>query len=222
MRILYVEDDMWMAKTVEAMLKQANFEFDTADCGKEAIDRAVRAAASPTQRYDLILLDIMLPDIDGYEVINRIRGAGIDTPFLVQTALLERGDNGASLGVTEYLVKPFNKSELIQGINTVVNRANQVSAMSLHLEAKGPGPRREAGEEKRKHRRFVSLKSAEIVGPVKSKCVVLNLSYGGATLCLLDPDQDIPAKFILDLQTGPVVDCEVRWRLGDKIGIEFI
>ena len=121
MKLLYVEDDPTMAKAVGMLLNQSGYQFDEAETGAEAIALASQNA------YALILLDLMLPDIDGYEVIHRLRKSGVDTPFLVQTGLLDRDNKaeGASLGVTEYLIKPFNKNELVSGIENVLEKGRQ-------------------------------------------------------------------------------------------------
>ena len=217
MKLLYVEDDPTMAKTVGMLLNQSGYEFDEAASGADAISLASSNA------YSLILLDLMLPDIDGYEVIGRLRKTGINTPFLVQTGLLDRGDGSdkASLGVTEYLIKPFNKAELVSGIESVLERARQP-------EPPAPGPVEPEAptlggsqDERRRHRRFVSMKKAQVVSPDVIDCVILNMSHGGAALQVPYTEKRIPSRFRLNIGIGHDVDCEIRWRLGDKVGVTF-
>lgn len=217
-RLLYVEDETSTAKIVGAQLKQAGYRFDTATCGHDAISLAA------TNEYDLILLDIMLPDLDGYEVIHRIRRLGIDTPFLIQTGLVDRGmneDEGMSLGASEYLIKPFNKNELINGIDKVVGRSRQVSDAWLKSIADPALPQRPPATERRKHRRFASMKTAHIVSPQIFEIVLMNMGYGGAAIRLPHPVKGLPNKFTLEIHTGPQLECEVCWRLGDKVGVKF-
>lgn len=219
MRILYVEDEIWMAKTIEVMLRQAGYAFDTAHCGQEAIDLAEKSA------YDLILLDIMLPDFDGYEVIERLRAKNIETPFLVQTGLVdkEQEDAGASLGVTDYLIKPFNKNDLIKGIEAVIARTKPDNPVAVALEAGRASLDNADVAESREHRRFNTLKTGRIVWPSPCSCVVLNMCYGGAAIRLPYPEKELPAKFAMVMDSkDSEVKCEVAWRHGDKVGIKFL
>jgi len=215
MRLLYVEDEISMARTIEILLRQEGYDFDTAHCGQDAIDLA------KTNRYDLILLDIMLPDFDGYEVIDRLHRSGIDTPFLVQTGLIDRGDpaEAASLGVTEYLIKPFNKSELIDGIESAVARAakKRMTDNPKHSGAQATG----RGDDRREHRRFVTLKSARVLRPSVFDCVILNMSYGGAAIKLPTESQGLPPEFDIEISGMTVPKCRLCWRVGDKAGIKF-
>lgn len=217
MWLLFVEDESSTAKIVGALLKQAGYRFDAAPCGQDAISLAA------SNKYDLILLDIMLPDLDGYEVVERIRSIGIDTPFLIQTGLVDHGDGdrGVSLGASEYLIKPFNRSELIDGIEKVVGRSRQVSHAEQKLLSNPAQPRRPPATERRKHRRFTSMKSAYIFRPQTFECVLMNMGYGGAAIRLPHPVRGLPNKFTLDIRTGPQLECEVCWRLGDKVGFKF-
>lgn len=223
-RILYVEDDVWMAKTVELMLQKAGYEFDTADCGARAIELATGAGSVWTNKYDLILLDIMLPDVDGYEVIEQIRDAHVKTPFLIQTGLLDRSQiesNGVSLGVTEYIIKPFNNAELIEKIERVVANPK----LDDPSESPAQPTTRPHGKFKtteRRHRRFPTLKSAKISGDPDVDCVVLNMSHGGAAIRLPSEDIELPATFALALKSAAKRQCQLCWQLGNKAGVKFI
>jgi CheY-like chemotaxis protein len=92
----------WVAEAAELMLAAEGHSGETAANGEEALRLAVE------KDYDLILLDIMLPDTDGFEVINRLREARTAIPILCQTGLVDQKDLSASLGVPDCLAKPFN------------------------------------------------------------------------------------------------------------------
>lgn len=118
MRILYVEDDDNLAFAVEQMLRQDGHLCDRVRSGAGAVK------LGQANGYDVILLDVMLPDIDGYEVIRLLQGAGIDTPVLIQSGLVERDKamDGLGFGVDDYLIKPFNRNELISGVRKAATR----------------------------------------------------------------------------------------------------
>ncbi len=222
MRVLYVEDDHAMARTVELMLKQAGHECETTDSGNQAIDMA-RA-----QDYDLILLDIMLPDVDGYEVIQQVRDSGITTPFLIQSGLVDRDrlPDGVSFGANHFLVKPFSKGELVKKIDETIKDAKATAvpespAFKPPAEAPAEPELEDTPAERRVHRRFRTLKSARIVCDDPVDCVIVNLSYSGAAIKVLQ-DKELPRQFILTLNSGPVRRCRLCWRHGDKIGVKFI
>ena len=222
MRVLYVEDDHAMARTVELMLKQAGHDCETTDSGHQAIDLA------RSQDYDVILLDIMLPDIDGYEVIQQVRESGVGTPFLIQSGLVDRDrlPDGVSFGANHFLVKPFSKGELVQKIDEAVKEArSQAAPESPAYQPPAEAPEAPEPEdtpsERRVHRRFRTLKSARIVCDDPVDCVIVNLSYSGAAIKMLQ-DKELPRQFILTLNSGPVRRCRLCWRHGNKIGVKFI
>jgi DNA-binding response OmpR family regulator len=219
MKVLCVEDNPAEARTVAAMLHGAGHVCETTDLGEEAVDLAAE------EGYDLIVLDIMLPDIDGYETMRRLRAAGVDTPVLIQSGLVDRdkAGDGPGFGFDEFLVKPFTKGELIERAQATVSGARPGRALapidlaeSLDL----PGKR---VAERRRHSRFNTTKAARLVnGGWRLRCVVLNLSQGGAAIWLPKPELDCPAAFELQLRSGPAYDCRVCWRLGDKLGVRFV
>jgi DNA-binding response OmpR family regulator len=223
MKVLCVEDNPAEARTVAAMLHGAGHVCDTTDLGEEAVDLAAR------QAYDLIVLDIMLPDIDGYETMRRLREAGVDTPVLIQSGLVDRdkaGDgpgDGPAFGFDEFLVKPFTKGELIERVDATVSGARPgraLAAIDLAESLDQPGPRI---AERRRHSRFNTTKAACLVhGSWQVRCVILNLSQAGAAIWLPNPELDCPAAFELQLRSGPAYDCRVCWRLGDKLGVRFV
>ena len=119
MRVLLVEDDASTAKSVELMLKSENFVVDQTDLGEEGLE------IGKLYDYDIILLDLMLPDIDGYEVLRRLRAARVDTPILILSGLggLDNKLKGLGFGADDYLTKPFDKRELIARIQAIVRRS---------------------------------------------------------------------------------------------------
>jgi two-component system cell cycle response regulator CtrA len=119
MRILLVEDDSPTAKSIELMLKSESFVVDCTDLGEDGLE------IGKLYDYDLIILDLMLPDIDGYEVLRRLRSARITTPVLILSGLNEPDNKvkGLGFGADDYLTKPFDKSELVARIHAIIRRS---------------------------------------------------------------------------------------------------
>ncbi len=119
MRVLLVEDDSSMAKSIELMLKSEGYVTDTTDLGEDGLD------LGKIYDYDIIILDLMLPDMDGYEVLKRFRAAKVDTPILILSGLdeLDNKLKGLGFGADDYLTKPFDKRELIARIQAIVRRS---------------------------------------------------------------------------------------------------
>lgn len=218
MRLLYVEDEIWMARTIEKLLHQMGYDFDTADCGEVAVELAT------TNAYDLILLDIMLPDIDGYEVMERLREQGVETPVLIQTGLIDpdKKAQGASLGVADYLIKPFNKNQLVKAIETAIARSRQDSNQDAAIEGLSPDDDTPLPNENRQHRRFKIIKMARVVSHDVFKCVVMNMSYGGAAIRLPSSGYILPEQFKMVFKANEQRDCELCWHHGDKAGVKFV
>ena len=119
MRVLLVEDDSAVSKSIELMLRSEGFVCDTTDLGEDGLE------IGKIYDYDIIILDLMLPDIDGYEVLRRLRAARVKTPILILSGLSELDNKlkGLGFGADDYLTKPFDKRELVAGINAIVRRA---------------------------------------------------------------------------------------------------
>ena len=117
-RLLVVDDEKTILELLSGSLRLAGFEVTTAASGTEA----VRAAAS--RRPDLVLLDVMMPDGDGFEALRRMRSAGIEVPVIFLTARDEEPDrvNGFDLGADDYVTKPFSLNELLGRIRAVLKR----------------------------------------------------------------------------------------------------
>lgn len=218
--MLCVEDDVATARSVALMCQMSGHSCDTTRLGEEAVELGKR------RDYDIIILDMMLPDIDGYQVIGRLRSAGIRTPFLIQSGLIDRDNQltDALPGSDEVLAKPFTKAELIDRMQAVIVRARQEPSLFDEPEPDDRDDLRSDKGERRRHRRFSTLKTGELClgdGGPPVACLILNLSYGGAALRLPDEDFDCPSSFSLKLQAGPVHGCTVLWRRGDMVGVKF-
>ena len=212
MLVLQVEDDANTAQTVELMLKSEGHDCETASLGEEAVRLAKE------KDYDLILLDIMLPDIDGYEVLRRIRENNVSAPVLIQSGLVANERDRAGLGVSESLLKPFNKQELNAGIDAVTKLPSPETEESAE---KAPDA---GGSERRRAPRARTIKGAEIAYSNNNcvmDCVVVSLSDSGAAV---QPDDvlRLPDNFTLRIKFGASHDCEVCWRHGNKVGVRFL
>ena len=119
MRVLLVEDDKATAKSIELMLRSEGFVVDVTDLGEDGLE------IGKLYDYDIILLDLMLPDIDGYEVLRRLRAARVGTPILILSGLteLDAKIKGLGVGADDYVTKPFDKRELIARIHAIVRRS---------------------------------------------------------------------------------------------------
>ncbi len=119
MRVLLVEDDSATATSIEMMLRAEGFICDTTDLGEDGLE------IGKLYDYDIIILDLMLPDIDGYEVLRRLRAARVRTPILILSGLgeLDHKIKGLGFGADDFLTKPFDRRELIARIQAIVRRA---------------------------------------------------------------------------------------------------
>lgn len=206
MRILLVEDDPTTSKSIELMLSHANLNVYSTDLGEEGIDLA------KLYDYDLILLDINLPDINGHEVLRQLRVARIETPILILS-----GDDdtqskikGFGFGVDDYLTKPFHRDELIARIHAIIRRSKghsqsviRTGKVSVNLDAKtvevGGKPVHLTGKEYQMLE-LLSLRK----GTTLTKEMFLNHLYGG---------MDEPELKIID-----VFICKLRKKLSEATG----
>src|SRR6185437_12334533 len=119
MRVLLVEDDSATAASIEMMLRAEGFICDTTDLGEDGLE------IGKLYDYDIIILDLMLPDIDGYDVLRRLRAARVRTPILILSGLaeLDHKIKGLGFGADDFLTKPFDRRELIARIQAIVRRA---------------------------------------------------------------------------------------------------
>ena len=119
MRVLLIEDDSATAQSIELMLKSESFNVYTTDLGEEGVD------LGKLYDYDIILLDLNLPDMSGYEVLRSLRVAKVKTPILILSGLagIEDKVKGLGFGADDYLTKPFHRDELVARIHAIVRRS---------------------------------------------------------------------------------------------------
>jgi len=119
MRILLIEDDKATAQSIELMLKSESFNVYTTDLGEEGVD------LGKLYDYDIILLDLNLPDMSGYEVLRSLRMLKVTTPILILSGMGGTEDKvrGFGFGADDYLTKPFHKDELVARIHAIVRRS---------------------------------------------------------------------------------------------------
>lgn len=129
MRVLLVEDDPSTARALELALTAENIVCDIAEYGEEGLE------LGKLYDYDLILLDMMLPDIDGFEVLRKFRNSNVKTPILILSGLTDSEDKvkGLGSGADDYVTKPFNRNELIARIQAVVRRSKGHSDSTITI-----------------------------------------------------------------------------------------
>jgi two-component system cell cycle response regulator CtrA len=198
MRALLVEDEVTAAKGIALMLKSGGAVVDTADTGEEALE-LVRH-----YDYDVVILDLMLPDMDGYEVVRRIRNGRIEVPVLILSGLSrpQAKVKGLGLGADDFITKPFDRAELLARIQAVVRRSKGYSQPALRI---GPLQLNLDSREVFVAGRSVHLTGKEYAilellvlrkGMVLTKETFLNHLYGGMD----EPEMKIIDVFICKLR----------------------
>ena len=127
MRVLIVEDEHRLAETLSQILKEQRYQTDTVHDGTDGLDYALSG------QYDLILLDVMLPRLSGFEVAQRLRAAHVSTPILMLTARDEVSDKitGLDCGADDYMTKPFDTGELLSRVRALTRRQGEVLSETL-------------------------------------------------------------------------------------------
>lgn len=127
MRILVVEDSLRLADTLSEALTKAGYTVDVVNDGREGYENAVSGI------YDIVILDLMLPTMNGYEVLAAIRREGQEVPVLILSAKTELEDKveGFTLGADDYVTKPFEVKELLMRIQAIVRRRGTQEIISL-------------------------------------------------------------------------------------------
>ena len=198
MRVLLVEDDVTAARGIGLMLKSGGAVVDAADTGEEALE-LVRH-----YDYDIVVLDLMLPDMEGYEVVRRMRAGRIDVPVLILSGLSrpQAKVKGLGMGADDFITKPFDKAELLARIQAVVRRSKgysqptlRVGALQLNLDSRevlvAGSPVHLTGKEYAILELLVLRK-----GMVLTKEAFLNHLYGGMD----EPEMKIIDVFICKLR----------------------
>ena len=210
MRVLLVEDDLTTARGIAMMLKNSSMIADTASTGEEALELAA------LYDYDIIILDIMLPDMEGYEVVRRLRGNRVETPVLILSGLSrpQAKVRAFGMGADDFITKPFDQQELMARVHAIIRRAKGFSQPML---AVGPLSLNLGSREVRVDGREVHLTGKEYAilelltlrkGLVLTKEVFLNHLYGGI---------DEPEAKIID-----VFICKLRKKLAQAGAGELI
>jgi len=198
MRVLLVEDDRTAAQGISLMLKSSGAVVDHTDIGEEALSLTHR------YDYDIVLLDIMLPDIEGYEVVRRMRLARNDTPVLILSGLSrpQAKVRGLGMGADDYITKPFDRAELLARMQAIVRRCKGFSQPALCV---GPLQINLDSREVLVHGKPVHVTGKEYAilellvlrkGMALSKEAFLNHLYGGMD----EPDMKIIDVFICKLR----------------------
>ena len=138
MRVLLVEDDAVMVDGIRLMLESEGMVIDVAEHGEDGLE------IGKLYDYDIIILDLMLPDMDGIEVLRRLRDSRVKTPVLILSGLTEseKKVKGLGTGADDYLTKPFDKAELLARIQAIVRRSKghsqaviRTGRMTINLDA---------------------------------------------------------------------------------------
>ena len=206
MRVLLAEDDPTTAKSIEMMLTHANLNVYATDLGEEGIDLA------KLYDYDLIILDLGLPDMTGHEVLRQLRMSRIETPILILSGAddTENKIRGFGFGADDYLTKPFHREELVARIHAIIRRSKghaqpviKTGKISVNLDAKTVEADNRAVHLTGKEYQMLELLSLR-KGTTLTKEMFLNHLYGG---------MDEPELKIID-----VFICKLRKKLSNATG----
>jgi two-component system cell cycle response regulator CtrA len=218
MRLLLVEDDQDVSTMFEIMLKQASLDVSTTDLGEEAIDLA------KLYDYDLVLLDLKLPDMSGHDVLRQLRHDKIETPVLILTGAMDTESKlkGFGGGADDYMIKPFHRDELIARIHAIVRRSKghaqsiiKTGLIEVNLDAKMVEIGGKSVHLTGKEYQVLELLSLR-KGATISKDMFLNHLYGGMD----EPELKIIDVFICKLRkklehaTGCHTSIETVWGRG--------
>jgi two-component system, cell cycle response regulator CtrA len=206
MRILLVEDDPTTSRSIELMLTHANLNVYCTDLGEEGIDLA------KLYDYDLILLDLNLPDMNGHEVLRQLRLARIETPILILSGSDDTDSKikGFGFGADDYMTKPFHREELVARIHAIIRRSKghaqsviRTGVINVNLDAKTVDVEGKPVHLTGKEYQMLELLSLR-KGTTLTKEMFLNHLYGG---------MDEPELKIID-----VFICKLRKKLAEATG----
>lgn len=206
MRVLLIEDDESMRKSIDMMLNNEGFNVYGTDLGEEGLD------LGKLYDYDIIVLDLNLPDMHGYDVLKKLRVSKVETPILILSGMVDMDDKikGFGFGADDYLTKPFHKEELVARIHAIVRRSKghaqsiiKTGRMAVNLDTKTVEI-----DNKRVHVTGKEYAMLELLslrkGTTLTKEMFLNHLYGGMD----EPEQKIIDVFI----------CKLRRKLSNATG----
>jgi two-component system cell cycle response regulator CtrA len=208
MRVLLIEDDPTTSRSIETMLRKAGFNVYATEMGEEGLDLA------KLYDYDLIILDLDLPDMTGYDVLRKLRLSKVETPILILSGYDETESKikGFGFGADDYLTKPFNREELVARIHAIVRRSKghaqsiiQTGEIKVNLDAKTVEVAGKPVHLTGKEYQMLELLSLR-KGTTLTKEMFLNHLYGG---------MDEPELKIID-----VFICKLRKKLSQATGGE--
>ena len=127
--VLIVEDERALADALEHIVRRAGYAADAVYNGTDALAQAMEGG------YDVIVLDVMLPDMDGFQIVSRLRARGNPTPVLMLTARADVSDKvtGLNAGADDYMTKPFDNAELLARLNALCRRTGEVVLNEIHF-----------------------------------------------------------------------------------------
>jgi len=198
MRVLLIEDDSVTAQSIELMLKSESFNLYTTRLGEEGVD------LGKLYDYDIVLLDLNLPDMSGFDVLRSLRVSKVKTPVLILSGLagIEAKVKGLGFGADDYMTKPFHKEELVARIRAIVRRSKghagsviQTGDLVINLDAKTVEVNAHRVHLTGKEYQMLELLSLRKGTPL-SKDLFLNYLYGGMD----EPDGKIIDVFICKLR----------------------
>ncbi len=210
MRVLLIEDDRAVARSIEMMLRSEGLNVYSTDLGEEGLD------LGKLYDYDLILLDLNLPDMSGMDVLRNLRLGKIDTPVMILSGSSEIDTKVRSFGggADDYMTKPFNKEELVARIHAVVRRSKghaqsviRTGDIEVNLDGKTVEARGARVHLTGKEYQMLELLSLR-KGTTLTKEMFLNHLYGG---------MDEPELKIID-----VFICKLRKKLKSAAGDHYI
>ena len=206
MRVLLIEDDKAMAQSLNLVLSSDGFNVYDTDLGEEGLD------LGKLYEYDIILLDLGLPDMHGYDVLKRLRQSKVDTPILILTGTDDANEKvrGLGYGADDYVTKPFDKRELVARIHAIVRRSKghaqsiiKTGKISINLDSHAVEVDGEPIHLTGKEYAMLELLSLR-KGTTLTKEMFLNHLYGGI---------DEPELKIID-----VFICKLRKKLATATG----
>ena len=198
MRVLLIEDDSATAKSIELILKSESFNAYTTDLGEEGVD------LGKLYDYDIILLDLSLPDMSGYEVLHKLRVSKVKTPILILSGIsgIEDKVKALGFGADDYMTKPFHEEELVARIHAIVRRSKfhaqsvaQTGNLVVNLDAKTVEINQVRVNLTGKEYKILELLSLR-KGTTLTKEMLLNHLYGGMD----EPDVKIIDVFVCKLR----------------------